>query len=157
MLKHLALPTLIVLLGALPVAGDSSCGDPDDLSWLFDTPARASIDGPDVPPPTVALASTASSPDQKPGESLTCMVSEDCNELPNISCSGTTCSAVSRNCDIDQRGHVTCDGNTTQCSQPCPDPPPSCTFQECRAPCQAPGCFASCVNFETCECETICP
>lgn len=45
--------------------------------------------------------------------------SEDCNGLPNISCSGSVCTAVQRNCDIGERGYVTCDGNTTFCAEDC--------------------------------------
>ena len=32
----------------------------------------------------------------------------------------------------------------------------SCTLLECKAPCRQPGCFASCIDLETCECEAIC-
>lgn len=50
-----------------------------------------------------------------------CQVSEDCAELPAISCNGSTnCWAVARNCNVNQRGYVECDGNRTYCSQPCP-------------------------------------
>ncbi len=45
--------------------------------------------------------------------------SEDCDGLPDISCSGTNCSAKDRNCPY-ERGEVVCDGVKTECSQPCP-------------------------------------
>jgi len=32
----------------------------------------------------------------------------------------------------------------------------SCTLFECKQPCRVPGCFASCIDLNTCECETIC-
>ena len=32
----------------------------------------------------------------------------------------------------------------------------SCTLSECKNPCRQPGCFATCVNLSTCQCETIC-
>ena len=57
---------------------------------------------------------------------------EDCDALPDISCSGNTCIAVNRNCSIGERGYVTCDGNTTYCSQPCGDPPPECEEDDFR-------------------------
>jgi hypothetical protein len=53
------------------------------------------------------------------GEMSSCHVVEDCDALPDISCSGNTCSARSRNCPY-QRGYVKCDGVYTWCSQPCP-------------------------------------
>lgn len=51
---------------------------------------------------------------------------EDCDALPDISCSGTVCTAVSRNCAIGERGYVTCDGYTTFCAQDCGSGPPEC-------------------------------
>jgi hypothetical protein len=81
--------------------------------------------------------------------------SEDCDALPDISCSGSVCNAVNRDCSAEscQRGSVTCDGVTTYCSQVCPA---NCTLAECRQPCKQPGCFASCLDLCTCECEAIC-
>lgn len=58
--------------------------------------------------------------------------SEDCDALPDISCTGSVCSAVSRNCAINERGYVTCDGVTTYCEEDCGTGPPPCeegTFQ----------------------------
>ena len=54
------------------------------------------------------------------GELSSCQVIEDCDALPDISCSGNTCSASTRNCP-GQRGYVKCDGVYTWCSQPCPE------------------------------------
>lgn len=51
-----------------------------------------------------------------------CSASANCYGAgSNLSCSGSsTCSAADRNCGINQRGFVKCDGATTYCSQPCP-------------------------------------
>lgn len=32
----------------------------------------------------------------------------------------------------------------------------SCTLAQCKAPCHQPGCFAVCIDTETCECDVIC-
>jgi hypothetical protein len=160
MLKKPALLIVVLLLATLPAAAQTPCTNGDDLSWLseptpdpgwlFEPPAEPAAA--DLGAPAIALASTAG----KPGENLTCTVNEDCNELPDISCSGTTCHAESRDCSpwSCQRGYVTCNGTTTYCSQVCP---PNCTLFQCRQPCKAPGCFAACIDTCTCECETICP
>ncbi len=38
----------------------------------------------------------------------------------SVSCQGnSSCTAVDRNCSTGERGHVTCDGNTTYCPTPC--------------------------------------
>lgn len=50
---------------------------------------------------------------------------EDCDGYPDVSCSGSVCTAVNRNCSIGERGYVTCDGNTTFCSPAC-EPEPEC-------------------------------
>lgn len=58
--------------------------------------------------------------------------------------SSTSCSAVDRNCDFDERGHVTCDGNTTWCPTncPCTDTPVCCRCfrtNDCFACCRCDG------------------
>jgi len=45
--------------------------------------------------------------------------------------------------------------NSGVSSMPAPTPR-SCTLFQCKQPCRVPGCFASCIDLETCECETIC-
>jgi hypothetical protein len=76
----------------------------------------------------------------------------DCTEGPNVSCSGDSCSAQNQNCPGTQ-GHVQCDGQYQFCNE-CQGG--GCTFQQCRQGCSCPGCFSSCVNLQTCECECIC-
>lgn len=39
----------------------------------------------------------------------------DCGALPDVSCSGTSCSAMDRNCGAGQRGYVECNGVRTYC------------------------------------------
>ena len=36
-----------------------------------------------------------------------------------VTCSGSTCNAVNRDCTIGERGHVTCDGTTYYCTNTC--------------------------------------
>lgn len=146
MLKRLALLTAILLLGALPATAQKACKQGNDLNVLL-----AQIQAPEPTPPVIMLASTSGAA----GEKATCTVTEDCDALPDISCMGTVCSAISRNCAIGfcERGQVTCNGVTTQCSQICPF---NCTNFECKQGCQQPGCVAVCVDRCNCECETIC-
>jgi hypothetical protein len=78
----------------------------------------------------VFLASLAASPAARPvgrpatgqGKSL-CFAGASCGSY-SITCTGnnstTSCSAADRNCAVGQRGHVTCDGVTTWCNEPCP-------------------------------------
>lgn len=163
MLAKLAAAVAALLIAAAPAVADTPCDRTDDLAWLFEAsaPAAAQVAANDVP--AAAVAGTGSgtlalaSAGGRPGGNLTCTATEDCNELPDIGCSGSTCSATSRNCDIGNRGHVTCDNNTTLCSQPCPDPGGGCTLPECRMQCAEPGCFSFCVDPETCTCDVICP
>jgi hypothetical protein len=161
MIKKLALLSAILLLGALPAAAQSPCDSGGDLAWLLEpTPEPADTAGDTgddlawLLEPEPAAVSTARKP-RKPTGSLKAMCSEDCNELPDISCSGQSCSAISRDCSIGicERGSVTCDGNTTSCSQACP---PNCTLSACKQPCQQPGCVAVCLDRCNCTCETIC-
>jgi hypothetical protein len=144
-----------VLLVALPVAADPPSpagtstawlGRQSQPNWLAE---RAVV--PDAPPAGENLASKSGGA----GDNLTCTVTEDCDELPDISCSGSTCSAITRNCSgySCQRGQVTCNGVTTYCSQVCP---PNCTFFQCRQACKQPGCVGVCLDTCTCECESIC-
>lgn len=170
MLKKTALVLALLLLGALSAAAQSPCNTGDDLSWL-----SAPVPAPEPAAPaagddlawlfapvdpaasTVALASTRSKPNKpnKPSGMAKAFCSEDCDALPDISCSGSVCNAVSRDCAFGAcvRGSVTCDGVTTYCSQACP---PNCTPMECRAPCKQIGCVALCLDTCTCECETYC-
>jgi hypothetical protein len=62
-----------------------------------------------------------------------------------VSCSGnSSCTAVDSNCDIGQRGQVTCDGVTTLCPLcPCDDTPVCCRCErdpgDCKACCRCAG------------------
>lgn len=88
----------------------------------------------------IAPAPAAKRPDDPPiGEMALCTASASCGSY-NISCEGnnssTSCSAADRNCPGEQ-GHVTCDGNTTWCSETCDGCPPGwCDGQaECALSC----------------------
>lgn len=63
-------------------------------------------------------------------EKALCVAGATCGGY-SISCSGnnstTSCQAWDRNCGIGERGHVTCDGVTTWCNEPCP---PDCNQLE---------------------------
>lgn len=45
--------------------------------------------------------------------------SANCGSGSSVSCSGPSCSAVDRNCDIGQRGYCTGSGGTTYCPEEC--------------------------------------
>jgi len=55
--------------------------------------------------------------------------SANCWDTGTVSCSGTSCSAVNGNCPSEP-GHVTCDGITTWCPNPCPCDPDFCANEE---------------------------
>lgn len=75
-----------------------------------------------------------------------CTATASC-ESGTVSCSGnSSCSAVDRNCDLSERGRVTCDGVTTLCPTrcPCEDTTPACCRCErdpgdCKACCRCAG------------------
>lgn len=178
MLKKLALLTIVLLVGAISATAQTPCQQGSDLSWLFVLPSEppasfsGNLSGDDdlawlleqQPVPAVNINPAASSSielaanrrNKPPGVLKTVTCSEDCNELPDISCTGTTCSAQSRDCGGGAciRGSVTCDGVTTYCSQVCPS---QCTLFQCRQGCKVTGCTSVCLDQCTCECETVCP
>ena len=43
----------------------------------------------------------------------------DCGSDPDVSCTGSICTAVDRNCAIGERGYVSCPSETW-CASPCP-------------------------------------
>ena len=73
--------------------------------------AQAPGDAPAAPP---ALASPSAA--AKPVKSV-CTAS--CGGSSTVSCNGSSCSAVDRNCSVLERGHVTCNGVTTYCAKTC--------------------------------------
>lgn len=87
---------------------------------------------------------------KKPGDGLLkalCTATATC-ESGTVYCEGnnstTSCSAKDRNCDIGQRGSVTCDGVTTLCPTrcPCDDTPICCQCDrtgDCVACCRCDG------------------
>ncbi len=91
------------------------------------------------------------------GQQSVCTAEASCGGDPPLSCSGnSTCSTVDRNCDIGQRGSVTCDGVTTYCPLcPCDDTPVCCRcdrYGDCMSCCRCAGgtfssCYAECNGF----------
>jgi hypothetical protein len=72
------------------------------------------------------------------GPKSLCTATAQC-ESGTVSCQGnSSCTAVDRNCSTGERGHVTCDGNTTNCSTACS----SCDI-----------CAATGDCFQCCRCE----
>lgn len=113
----------------------------------------------------LAPAPAAKNPDEPPiGEMALCTATASCGGY-NISCEGnnstTSCSAWDRNCPGEQ-GHVTCDGNTTWCSETCDGCPPGwcdgeaecawgCSPCDYTYTCNATYCFDRCrCHFSTC-------
>lgn len=70
----------------------------------------------------------------------------NCQGAGTASCSGTTCSAVNRNCAAGERGYAQC-GSTTQYCNECPlcgaclDGTPCATSNDCGCPQQGGFCF----------------
>ena len=103
---------------------------------------------------------------KRPGmEKALCSAQASCGSY-TISCQGnnstTSCSATDRNCP-NQRGHVTCDGVTTWCSEPCPGCPSNwCTFEsDCAWSCFPCDYIYSCSQTnctDSCRCRfSTCP
>jgi hypothetical protein len=67
------------------------------------------------------VAKAPARPSGARGKAL-CAAAASCGSY-SISCSGfnssASCTAVDRNCGIQERGHVTCDGVTTWCNEQC--------------------------------------
>lgn len=105
-----------------------------------------------VPGSCAALWTGAPSPVERAdfGQLSICTAQASCGEYPAVSCEGnSTCSAVDRNCDIGERGSVTCDGVTTYCPLcPCDDTPVCCRCEregDCMSCCRcAGGTFSAC-------------
>jgi hypothetical protein len=64
---------------------------------------------------------------------------------------------VDRNCAVGEPGHVTCDGVTTTCSNPCPPPPCDCAAlrDDCLLTCD-PCPFSFTCNATTCASTCRC-
>ena len=128
----------------------------NQLAWLFDlnlgSPAFA--DGATANADSVNTVAATADGGAEGAPEYDAFCEATC-ESGTVSCSGNSCSAVNRNCNFGQQGYVVCDGNYTYCPTTCP--PPTCTMFQCRQGCSTPGCFAYCVDLETCECDVICP
>jgi hypothetical protein len=115
----------------------------------------------------IAPAPAAKRPGDDPpiGEFALCTATASCGSY-NISCQGnnstTSCTATDRNCPGEQ-GHVTCDGNTTWCSETCDGCPPGwCDGEEaCASNCYPCNYTYTCNQtycFDRCRCIfSTCP
>lgn len=100
------------MLAAVAAGAEPGCSEADDLAWLLAPPTQ--------PSPTSDLPALLDlSTGRKPGSAVRCYAQANCGEHSPVSCGGSgTCVAVDRDCGWEQRGYVTCDGNTTYCP-PC--------------------------------------
>jgi hypothetical protein len=107
-----------------------------------------------TPAPACQTAPAVAAPGLEGAEFVLSFCQSDCTEGPDVSCNGTSCSAVDQNCSVGQQGFVQCDGNYTYCPV-CPPSGGGCTRVECRMGCGCPGGLSVCVDLQTCECECI--
>lgn len=128
------------------VAGFAATPSPAPLSAT----ALAAIlgepaDGGCAPQPSGVVLAAAQRP-RLALEKALCTATAAC-ESGSVSCqsnvSASNCSAFDRNCAVGERGHVVCDGVTTNCPTTCPT---SCTTPCCR--CEATGSCTAC-----CRCD----
>jgi hypothetical protein len=126
-----------------------SLADQDFLASLAIAPAEA-------PAPELAAKRPAI------GEKSLCNATANCSP-GTVTCGGnnsvTSCSAADRNCNVGERGHVTCDGHTTWCPAACPSCPPTWCTDDCSfCPC---GGSLICNPYPTCtshcKCKINCP
>jgi hypothetical protein len=121
------------------------------LALAAASPAAPPAATPAAPPDAAPDCQTAvTMPDGQEPLFLDSFCQADCTQGADVSCSGTSCSAVNQNCPAGQQGYVVCDGNYTHCPT-CP--PPSCGFIQCKLGCSCPGGVSICTNIQTCECE----
>lgn len=92
--------------------------------WLAVFVLAASTSGAPLSLSAPALCSSAPAPvelgDRDGGIGLNAVCTADCGLYAPVSCSGSTCNAVNRNCP-GEAGHVTCGTTTTYCPVCCTD------------------------------------
>ncbi len=136
--------TLLLALLLLPV-GLASAADGDSPAVKDDAVAQPAADE------VVAQAPATSGGELPawlaPEEVATrAFCQADCMGAGTASCTGTTCTAVNRNCSAAQPGYARCDGVTYWCN-PCPGP--TCN-PSCKLVCAPTG--GKCVATNTCAC-----
>jgi hypothetical protein len=83
---------------------------------------------------------------RRPAVPKACSATANCTPGTTVSCTytgtGGTCTAVDRNCSVNQRGYVSCNGVVTNCPTTCQ----SCNLicQACNQCDQTGDCFACC-------------
>ncbi len=85
-------------------------------------PPTAGVSAPFLPEAAVASFVEGRTP-----TAVTATCTADCGADPDVSCSGSSCTAVDRNCAIGERGYVSCTSETW-----CPTPCPVCNDGETR-------------------------
>ena len=87
-------------------------------------PALSAVDQAFIASLAIPGAPTPAARPPQSGTKALCSAAASCNDGTIVSCTGnnstTSCSGSDRNCAVGERGHVTCDGNTTVCPTPCP-------------------------------------
>lgn len=87
-----------------------------------------------------------------------CMADADCAEYSNLWCNDNTnpcnCSSQDRNCNIGQRGYVSCNGVTTYCGPACLVCDPTCSGRSCNSnsDCSNGTCPTGICRFGSCMC-----
>jgi hypothetical protein len=105
--------------------------------------AQAPVAAPAAPPPPIDMAAG------KAPVKSSCTAS--CGGSATVSCSGSSCSAVDRNCGNNERGHVTCGTTTTYCAASC-----SCDVVcTCGVPCFTTPCVTG-TDIQDCSSWGIC-
>jgi hypothetical protein len=74
--------------------------------------------------PVAADAGAIGAPGEGSAPELESTCTADCGEYTDVSCAAIECTARNRDCSIQQRGYVVCDGVYSYCPR-CP-PPPAC-------------------------------
>ena len=109
-------PAFVLLASALSFTAAASPApvSDDDLAWILgENSGCATPDAAAMPEPLFLGAR------QTGGTKSACSATANC-ESGTVTCNGnSTCQAVDRNCSVLERGHVTCDGVTTNCPTSC--------------------------------------
>jgi hypothetical protein len=116
----------------IPTAGSAATSDEEFFAAL--APASA----PEAAPAPIALG--------KKEIEMNATCTAVCQYGGNVSCSGSSCSAVNQSCSA-QRGYATCDGFTYYCAA-CPNP---CNKKACDLSCGGPG-YGYCTGSGICVC-----
>jgi len=135
-----AMMSLCLMFLVLSVAAPAAAAPMSDDEFVASLNAS-----PQVPPEPVNVASIGGDPIPP----ATCTAS--CAPYGSVSCSGSSCSAVDRNCSAGQCGYAKCGSTYYYCPScpPPPPPPPSCS--QCTGPSECGETGGNLVN-GICQC-----